>query len=234
MHEGHRQRLWQKLKSGDNLYEHELLEILLFNAYPRKNVNPVAHALLERFPGISEVLNAGFDELMMVEGVGENVALYLRCIGECLRQKNDCDSFAVLKNTADLRRFVAARFRALPHEVLELYFMDKSSRVTRVCSFTQKDPKKVSVEPDELVRLISVYRPRGIYVAHNHVDCPCQPSEADDDITKKIQLICSINNVRLYDHCIYGPDGIYSYFLTDRLEKIAGDYSAENIFKGRL
>ena len=49
MHEGHRQRLWEKLKQGDNLFEHELLEILLFNAYPRNNVNPVAHALLQRF-----------------------------------------------------------------------------------------------------------------------------------------------------------------------------------------
>ena len=49
MHEGHRRRLMEKLRRGDNLFEHELLEILLFNAYPRANVNPVAHALLQRF-----------------------------------------------------------------------------------------------------------------------------------------------------------------------------------------
>lgn len=234
MHEGHRKRLLEKLKSGDNLFEHEILEILLFNAYPRKNVNPLAHALLERFASINEVLNADVGELMLVEGVGENVALYLKCIGECLKLKNDCESFAVLRNTAELKKFVTARFRGAPHEVLELYFMDKSSRVTRVCSFTQKDPKKVSVRPDELIKLISVYRPRGVYIAHNHIDCPCEPSEADDDMTKQIQLICSINNVRLYDHCIYAPDGIYSYFLSNRLDKIAADYSAENFFKGKL
>ena len=76
MHEGHRRRLLQKLKNGDNLFEHELLEILLFNAYPRKNVNPVAHALLSRFAGIGEILQASPDELTTVEGVGENVALY--------------------------------------------------------------------------------------------------------------------------------------------------------------
>ena len=56
MHEGHRQRLYEKLKNGDNLFEHEILEMLLFNAYPRKNTNPIAHELLNRFPSISEVL----------------------------------------------------------------------------------------------------------------------------------------------------------------------------------
>ena len=66
MHEGHRRRMYQKLKNGDNLYEHEVLEMLLFNAYPRKNTNPVAHELLERFPSISAVLSADIDELMSV------------------------------------------------------------------------------------------------------------------------------------------------------------------------
>ncbi len=234
MHEGHRQRLWEKLKNGDNLFEHELLEILLFNAYPRKNVNPLAHELLERFASINEVINADIDELMLVEGVGENVALYLKCIGECMRLKNNCESFAIIKNTSEFKQFISARFRGKLHEVLEFYFLDRSGRVARICSFTDKDPDKVDVKPEEIIKLISVYRPRGVYMAHNHIDCPCEPSVADDNITKKVQMICNINNVRLYDHCICGPDGIYSYFLTDRLDKIAAEYSVANIFKDNL
>ena len=96
MHEGHRQRLYQKLKDGDNLFEHELLEMLLFNAYPRKNTNTVAHELLKRFPSISAVLAAGYDELISVPGVGEQVALYLMCVGKCVARGNDADSFAVV------------------------------------------------------------------------------------------------------------------------------------------
>ncbi len=234
MHEGHRQRLLEKLKNGDNLFEHEILEILLFNAYPRKNVNPVAHALLSRFAGINEVLNAEVDELMLVEGVGENVALYLKCIGECMRLKNSCESFAVINNTSELISFVTARFRGKPHEVLEFYFMDKSGRVRRICSFTDNDPDRVNVRPEEIVKLISVYRPHGVYMAHNHINCPCEPSAADDDMTKKVELICSLNNVRLYDHCIIGPDGVYSYFLSNRLDKISSEYSAANFFKDKL
>ena len=41
MHEGHRRRMYAKLKNDDGLHDHEVLEILLFNAFPRVNTNPV-------------------------------------------------------------------------------------------------------------------------------------------------------------------------------------------------
>lgn len=232
MHEGHRQRLLGKLKQGDNLYEHELLEILLFNAYPRKDVNPVAHALLSRFASIREVLNADFDELTAVEGVGENTALYLMCLGKCLTFTNGCDSFAVIRNTADLKQFVSARFRGKSSEVFELYLMDRNGRVKRVCSYTNNDACRVDVKPEEVMKLISVYRPYAVYIAHNHVNCPARPSREDDELTKHIQLICSINGVRLYDHCIYVSDGdIYSYYLTNRIDEIIDKYNVGSIIK---
>ena len=44
MHEGHRQRMFEKLKGGGELLaEHEVLEILLYNALPRVNTNPLPH-----------------------------------------------------------------------------------------------------------------------------------------------------------------------------------------------
>ena len=50
---------------------------------------------------------------------------------------------------------------------------------------------------------------------------------------RKVQLICSINNVRLYDHCILAPDGIFSYFMSNRLDEIAHDYSVGVFFNGK-
>ena len=82
MHEGHRQRMYDKLKNDDGLFDHELLEILLFNALPRKNTNPIAHELLDTFGSLAGVLAADTEKLKAVNGVGENVALYLKCIGE--------------------------------------------------------------------------------------------------------------------------------------------------------
>ena len=127
MHEGHRRRLYEKLKNGDNLFEHEILEMLLFNAYPRKNTNPVAHELLNRFPSIAEVLSASYEELITVPGVGEQVALYLMCVGKCVARGNDADSFAVVTCRGDMAELVKIRFAKKMEEVLELYFLIKTA-----------------------------------------------------------------------------------------------------------
>ena len=78
MHEGHRRRMYEKLKNDDGLHDHELLEILLFNAYPRINTNPIAHELIKTFGSLSGVLAADVDRLKAVDGVGESVALYIK------------------------------------------------------------------------------------------------------------------------------------------------------------
>ena len=51
IHAGHRQRMHQRVqKYGlESLAEHEMLEYLLYFTNPRRDTNPTAHALLERF-----------------------------------------------------------------------------------------------------------------------------------------------------------------------------------------
>ena len=72
-HAGHRRRMIEKLKT-DSLLEHELLEVLLFNALPRRNTNDLAHKLLGEFGSVKEILSAPIEQLTKVEGVGESVA----------------------------------------------------------------------------------------------------------------------------------------------------------------
>ena len=82
MHEGHRLRILEKLKDNANaLQEHEFLEILLFNAVPRKNTNPLAHELLKSFGSIKRLFDADVNALMTVKGVGLSTASYLAVIG---------------------------------------------------------------------------------------------------------------------------------------------------------
>lgn len=232
MHEGHRKRMYEKLKSGERLYEHELLEILLFNAFQRKNTNPVAHALLDAFGSIAGVLNAEVDELCAVEGVGESVALYLKCIGECTSRAASLENTGAvcLKNYEDFRRFVCTRLRGKTEEVLELYCLDKSGKVKKISSFSSDEQSKVQVDADKVAKVIAAVKPYGLIVAHNHLSGSAEPSENDDRFTMEIQLMCSINNVSLYDHCIYVSDGnIFSYFSSGKIDDIKRSFSFDRL-----
>ncbi len=234
MHEGHRRRMYEKLKSGEYLYEHELLEMLLFNAYARKNTNPIAHALLNAFGTINDVLNADVNELCAVEGVGESVALYLKCIGECVKSAGKASGIALLKNYDDFISFARMRMRGKTSEVLELYFMNKSGKVSKSFSFTSDERDKVRIDTDRIAKVISDVKPYGLLIVHNHLSGNSSPSENDDRFTMEIQLMCSINNVRLYDHCIYaGDNNIYSYFMSGKIDEIKRNYSFDALVGDR-
>ncbi|MBO5327593.1 MAG: RadC family protein [Clostridia bacterium] len=232
MHEGHRKRMYEKLKSGENFFEHEVLEMLLYNAYPRKNTNPIAHALLKRFPGIDAIFNASIEELCEVPDVGERVALYLKNLGECFKLVKKTECFGVVNNYDEFKKFAALRFQGEDKEVLEVYCLDKGNRIIKIYSYTVSDPVKVEVSPKELMKAFSQNTPYGVFVAHNHVNGTARPSEKDDAFTKQIQVVCSILGVEFYDHCIFAPDGsVYSYYTNGNFYGIKEQFSVWNITK---
>ncbi len=72
MHEGHRDRVKKRFRQEglDHFSDIQALELLLFYGIPRVDTNPIAHALLDRFGSLSQVLEASPEELMKVPGVG--------------------------------------------------------------------------------------------------------------------------------------------------------------------
>ncbi len=232
MHEGHRQRLYDKLKSGSQLADHEILELLLFTALPRVNTNPLAHDLLDRFRTLSGVLNASADELMSVKGVGARTADFLAVVGACIsRTSIPCESGRYLKNFGDVKQFAKERLSGRKSEYAELYLIRKDSLLERIYPFTDLDSHKISLRPEEIIRAFSENRPWAVAFAHNHPASGCFPSADDDVFTEQLQLICSMNNVRLLDHCIVADDGVFSYFDSCRIDSIKSKFTVGNIVK---
>lgn len=231
MHEGHRRRMYQKLKNGDSVCDHELLEILLFNAYKRVNTNPIAHALINAFGSLAGVFEADVEQLMTVEGVGENVALYIKCVGEVNRRIREINTgVAVLKTYEDFKRFTLMRFRCATEETLEIYSIEKNGKIKRISPFTNYESGKVEVNSDKIAQVIANAKACGMLVAHNHLSGNSNPSMNDDKFTAELQLLCSMNNVILYDHCIYASDdNVYSYFEHGKIDKIRRDFSFKTL-----
>ena len=88
IHDGHREKMRRRyMESGlEGFADHEALELLLFYAIPRRDTNPIAHALINRYESLSNVLNAPVEELASVEGIGENAAVLIRLVSQ-LNQK---------------------------------------------------------------------------------------------------------------------------------------------------
>src|SRR5205809_4740004 len=79
---GHRQRLKERFVAAgpEALPDYELLELVLFNAIPRRDTKPVAKRLIERFGSFAEAINAPPERLKEVKGVGDAAIMQLKLV----------------------------------------------------------------------------------------------------------------------------------------------------------
>ena len=87
---GHRARLRQRfLADPTALSEAEILELLLTYAIPRRDVAPLAQALVDRFGSADRVLTAPYDELIAVPGIGEQTAILVKVVAQLANKARD-------------------------------------------------------------------------------------------------------------------------------------------------
>lgn len=221
MAQGYRREYLDRLESGEILSESELLNIILGNAYGGRDMSAVSAALLERFPSVSSVLEAGFAEIMTVGGVSENVAAYLKSLDRA-RKLFKCNELFIA-DTAQCFEVAAKRFHGAENENMELYFVNKSGKVTGIRTYTSALPDKVEVSAGALLLEISSSDAYGLYIAHNHINSSANPSKSDNDVTAKLLAACEMCKMNFFDHCIISSNGDrFSYSESGMLELLKG------------
>lgn len=232
IHDGHRQRMYEKAEKGV-LAEHEWLEVLLFNAIPRRNTNDIAHALIAQFGSVAKVFFASSEELQKVPGVGTSVAAQIRAIGHFFTQY--CESreptYEIPFETNEFISFVKATYKDLAVEVLDVYLLDGAGYVEQRRRFSAQSIASVQVVPEGITSFILSEGASGVVLVHNHPFGSAIPSDSDNLLTKNCQVLCSLNNRLLCDHLIYAPDGVYSYYLGGDLPRMSRKYSIDGILR---
>ena len=126
VHEDHRQRLRDKFLANPNsLNKHEVLELLLFYAIPRKNVNPLAHHLLDKFGSVNAVFNAQSNELKSIEGIGDSTVAYITMLGKLLELVAEEEIQEGLKffNLENVKKYLIKFFSSFDKEVFYAFFL---------------------------------------------------------------------------------------------------------------
>ena len=132
LHEGHRERLKNRfLVSPSSFEEHELLELLLFYAIPRKNTNEVAHRLLQRFGSLKGVIDAGIPALKSIEGMGESSAIMFRAIAETLfrYERHEYKNLDGISSYIELGDYMRSLFVGTENEIAYMLFFDMEQKL---------------------------------------------------------------------------------------------------------
>lgn len=222
LHKGHRTRLRMdaEKKGIATMQEHQALELLLTYVIPQRDVNPLAHKLINKFGSFKHVLDASKTELMKVTGVGEKTAYFLTSLKEFFYLYKDETKHQkqYIKNADDAAAFVGQLLHNKLHEELYVVCIDGLNSVQKFEQISKGTSNATSVNLRKITEVVLASNTHNVIVCHNHPGGASNPSPADDKMTKALVMGLALNNIHLLDHIIIGSDGYYSYSLSKKID----------------
>ncbi len=222
-HEGHRDRLRARfLKDGNmtGFAPHEALELLLTYAIPRKDVNPIAHSLLDHFGSFHAVLEARQEDLTAVRDIGPGAAMLIRLLLPVFRMYEN-DRLAERKTIASYREardYCASLFKGVTDERFYLISLDARLRILSAQVLSEGTVDEVAVYPRQVLSLLLRQNAQGALLAHNHPGQSAAPSREDTEMTLLLRDVMDKVGIRLFDHVICGTDGTHSFAQHGQLD----------------
>ena len=206
LHDGHRERIRKRyFENGvDGMQPHEVLELALFYAIPRKNTNVIAHELLNKFGTISAVFDAPLKLLEEVDGIGRSAAKFIKLIPELSRiymedKYNNDDNIVTDDAICDR---ICLKLLNRTDEMVAAVLLDAKGKLVYDGIVSKGTINSVDICIRKIVELVMTYNACSIVIGHNHPSGMAIPSNDDITTTKKLFQILSTMKVTLLDHII--------------------------------
>ena len=214
IHDGHRQRLKKRfLDEGlDHFDEHQVLELLLFYTIPRQDTNPIAHALLDRFGSLAQVMEAPVEELKKVPGVGETTATFLSMVTATCRYYlvNRTHSHVVLNSVEQCGNYLLPFFCGRRNETVYLLCLDAKCKVLACKEVGEGSVNSAAVPIRRIVEMALNANATTVVLAHNHPSGMALPSGEDQLTTKRLAMSLAAVDIELADHLVVADDDYVS------------------------
>jgi DNA repair protein RadC len=218
--DGHRQRMRQRLlKAGpESLADHEMLEMVLFIALPRRDTKLIARELLTRFRSFGSVVGAPVTELMCIDGLGEAGVAALKLVqAAALRMlRHEVAAQPVLSTWDRLTDYLTASMQHERTEQFRVLFLDGRNKLIADEVQGRGTINHAPAYPREVVRRCLELHATAVILAHNHPSGEPAPSREDVVLTQEIARAAAMMGITVHDHIIVGR----GKWLSFRVEKL--------------
>ena len=207
-HLGHRARMRLRLlRSGpDALLDHEMLEMVLFLALPRRDTKPIGRALLARFGTFANAIAAPPRELAETEGLGEAGIAALKLVqGAAIRlARGEVIGRPVLSDQARLMAYLQTVLARERVEQFRVLYLDSKNNLIADEAQSRGTVNHTPVYPREVLRLALELQATALILVHNHPSGDPTPSRADIEMTREVKLAAEALGIVIHDHLVIG------------------------------
>lgn len=223
IHDGHREKMRQRfLKGGlETFADHEALELLLYYAIPRRDTNPIAHALMERYGSLTAVLSAPVEDLKKVEGVGESAAILLKLVPQVCRKARMADAAQenVLNSSEKAGAYLLERFAGEKNEVVYQLCLDRKGKLIACKRVGEGGVANAELNIRRVMENAILTSASAVILSHNHPSGIALPSQDDYAATRRVQEALRTIGVALTDHIIVADGDFVSMADSGYLEE---------------
>ena len=206
--EGHRTRLRARLLTAgpESLADHEMLEMILFLALPRRDTKPIARALLTRFGSYTAAIAAPLQDLRGIDGLGEAGAAALKTVqAAALRlARAELVNRPLLANWDRLIEYLTAALARERVEQFRVLFLDNRNRLLADEMQARGTVNHTPVYPREVVKRALELQASALILVHNHPSGDPSPSREDVAMTLEVKEAAAALSLVLHDHVIIG------------------------------
>lgn len=230
-HSGHRQRMRERFAAQglDGFAPHEVLELILFYAIPQRNVNPLAHALLEHFGSLHAVLEADTTELMRVPGVGEYAATLLTLFSHVAKRldASRAGERETLRNRVAAEEHCVRLLSGLKQEHFYVVCLNGQMQVLADALVSRGSLSEVPAYPRLVADAALRHNAHSVVLCHNHPGGSVIPSHGDMETTRRLGELLSGIEVILADHIIVANGKALSMMGCGLIEQQLNDNSVD-------
>jgi DNA repair protein RadC len=193
--------------------DYELMELVLFAAIPRRDVKPLAKALIAKFGTFAEAIAAPMERLMEIDGVKEAVATQLKIVhAAALRlSKTQLMGKPALSSWQALLDYCAAAMARSGREEFRVLFLDRKNVLIADEVQGQGTVDHTPVYPREIVKRALELGSSAVILVHNHPSGDPTPSRADIEMTREIADAARALRIAVHDHLVVGRGGTASF-----------------------
>ena len=214
IHQGHRQRLYNSyLQAGlDGFSDIVVLELLLTFAIPRKDTNPIAHGLLNRFGSLYAVFEAPVDSLLQVEGMTKRAAVLLHLQPQLWKRyaSSRMADTRIFSTRDACAAYLMTQFRGAREEQVCMMCLDAKCKLLDLRKVSEGSVNSTVLPVRRIVEIALAVNATSVVIAHNHTSGIALPSKEDVQATALLQTALKCVDINLIDHIIVADDDYVS------------------------
>ena len=210
----HRRILKERFKQGSlqGFHSYEILEFLLLYAVPKKDVKPLAKALITRFKGLRGVFDATPEEFKGVTGIGENAVVLIKLLKDItgVYLKERMMGKDIITCTRDVLDYLKLTLSGERVEKFLAIYMNGRNEVLAIEILHEGTINQTVVYPRKAIEKAFKHNASSVVFVHNHPSGDATPSDVDWQLTRVLDRAALAVDLFVHDHIIIGKNRHFS------------------------